>query len=93
MVNVFPQPVAIATNNRVLVLCPKRLRDNWTIYKANDKRNILAGDRLNYDVLNHTDLSRDTRREAEAAGGHRACTRNRVFPGPAGLLHGDGGLG
>ena len=46
-------------NNRVLVLCPKRLRDNWTIYKANDKRNVLAGDRLNYDVLNHTDLSRD----------------------------------
>jgi len=46
-------------NDRVLVLCPKRLRENWTIYKANDKRNILATDRLNYDVLNHTDLSRD----------------------------------
>ncbi|MGY4333592.1 hypothetical protein ACVWWG_008009 [Bradyrhizobium sp. LB7.2] len=46
-------------NDRVLVLCPKRLRDNWTLYKANDRRNILAGDRLNYDVLNHTDLSRD----------------------------------
>ena len=46
-------------NYRVLVLCPKRLRDNWTIYKANDRRNILAADRLNYDVLNHTDLSRD----------------------------------
>jgi len=46
-------------NDRVLVLCPKRLRDNWTIYKANDKRNFLAGDRFNYDVLNHTDLSRD----------------------------------
>jgi len=46
-------------NDRVLVLCPKRLRDNWTIYKANDRRNILAPDRLNYDVLNHTDLSRD----------------------------------
>ena len=46
-------------NDRVLVLCPKRLRDNWTIYKANDRRNILAADRLNYDVLNHTDLSRD----------------------------------
>ena len=46
-------------NDRVLVLVPKRLRDNWTIYKANDKRNILAPDRLNYDVLNHTDLSRD----------------------------------
>ena len=46
-------------NDRVLVLCPKRLRDNWTLYKGNDRRNILASDRLNYDVLNHTDLSRD----------------------------------
>jgi len=46
-------------NDRVLVLCPKRLRDNWTLYKANDRRNALASDRLNYDVLNHTDLSRD----------------------------------
>ncbi|WP_417746710.1 helicase-related protein [Rosistilla oblonga] len=46
-------------NDRVLVLVPKRLRDNWTLYKANDKRNILSSDRFNYDVLNHTDLSRD----------------------------------
>jgi hypothetical protein len=46
-------------NDRVLVLCPKRLRDNWTLYKANDRRNGLAADRFNYDVLNHTDLSRD----------------------------------
>ena len=46
-------------NDRVLVLAPKRLRDNWALYKANDKRNILAADRFNYDVLNHTDLSRD----------------------------------
>ncbi len=46
-------------NDRVLVLAPKRLRDNWTLYKANDKRNILTADRFNYDVLNHTDLSRD----------------------------------
>ncbi|MCY1165207.1 RNA polymerase-associated protein RapA [compost metagenome] len=46
-------------NDRVLVLCPKRLRDNWTLYKSNDRRNVLAPDRLNYDVLNHTDLSRD----------------------------------
>jgi len=46
-------------NDRVLLLCPKRLRDNWTLYKANDRRNILASDRFNYDVLNHTDLSRD----------------------------------
>lgn len=46
-------------NDRVLVLSPKRLRDNWTLYKANDRRNVLAADRLNYDVLNHTDLSRN----------------------------------
>jgi ERCC4-related helicase len=46
-------------NDRVLVLCPKRLRDNWTLYKANDRRNVLAADRLHYDVLNHTDLSRE----------------------------------
>ncbi len=46
-------------NDRVLVLAPKRLRDNWTLYKANDRRNSLAADRFNYDVLNHTDLSRD----------------------------------
>jgi len=46
-------------NDRVLVLVPKRLRDNWTLYKSNDRRNALASDRFNYDVLNHTDLSRD----------------------------------
>ncbi|EAU56103.1 DNA-dependent ATPase, SNF2 family protein [Mariprofundus ferrooxydans PV-1] len=46
-------------NDRVLVLAPKRLRDNWTLYRANDRRNPLADDRFNYDVLNHTDLSRD----------------------------------
>jgi Superfamily II DNA/RNA helicases, SNF2 family len=46
-------------NDRVLVLCPKKLRDNWSIYCANDRRNILSSDRFNYDVLNHTDLSRD----------------------------------
>ncbi len=46
-------------NDRVLVLTPKRLRENWTLYRANDKRNPLVTDRFNYDVLNHTDLSRD----------------------------------
>ena len=46
-------------NDRVLVLCPKRLRDNWSLYRVNDRRNMLASDRLNYDILNHTDLSRD----------------------------------
>jgi len=45
-------------NDRVLVLAPKRLRENWTIYTVNDNRNLFAGDRFNYDVLNHTDLTR-----------------------------------
>lgn len=45
-------------NDRVLVLCPKKLRENWTLYTINDKRNIFASDRFNYDVLNHTDLTR-----------------------------------
>lgn len=40
------------------MLCPKKLRDNWTVYTLNDKRNLLASDRFGYDVLNHTDLSR-----------------------------------
>lgn len=45
-------------NDRVLVLCPKKLRENWTMYTLNDKQNLLVNDRFNYDVLNHTDLSR-----------------------------------
>ena len=45
-------------NLRVLVLCPKKLSDNWITYKANYRNNPLAGDRLRYDVLYHTDLSR-----------------------------------
>ena len=46
-------------NDRVLVLAPRRLRENWTLWTRNDVRNPLAGDRLAFDVLNHTDLSRD----------------------------------
>jgi len=45
-------------NDRILVLCLKKLRENWTIYTVNDKRNLFAADRFNYDVLNHTDLTR-----------------------------------
>ncbi len=52
-------------NDRVLVLCPKKLRDNWTVYTINDKRNPLATDRFNYDVLNHTDLTRTFGRSGE----------------------------
>lgn len=47
-------------NHRVLVLSPKKLRENWSIYRLNDKRNILAEDRFSYDLLNHTDLSRQS---------------------------------
>ena len=46
-------------NDRVLVLCPKKLRNNWTGFRQNSTTNILAEDRFNYDVLNHTDLSRE----------------------------------
>ena len=52
-------------NDRVLVLAPKRLRDNWTLYRANDLRNPLAADRFHYDVLNHTDLSREQGQSGE----------------------------
>lgn len=47
-------------NDRVLVLCPKRLRENWTLYLQNDERNIFCDDRFRYDVLNHSDLSRSS---------------------------------
>ena len=46
-------------NKTVLVLCPKKLAENWNTYKDNYVNNPIAGDRLNYDVLFHTDLSRD----------------------------------
>ncbi|MHA7102535.1 helicase-related protein [Roseivirga pacifica] len=46
-------------NKDVLVLCPKKLEANWNTYRHNDKNNALAGDRLRYDVLFHTDLSRE----------------------------------
>ena len=46
-------------NKSVLVLCPKKLYENWNTYKSNYKNNPLAQDRLRYDVLFHTDLSRD----------------------------------
>ena len=46
-------------NKSVLVLCPKKLAENWNTYKANYVNNPIAKDRLNYDVLFHTDLSRE----------------------------------
>lgn len=45
-------------NKNVLVLCPKKLAENWNTYKDNYVNNPIATDRLNYDVLFHTDLSR-----------------------------------
>lgn len=46
-------------NKTVLVLCPKKLSENWNTYKDNYVNNPIASDRLNYDVLFHTDLSRN----------------------------------
>ncbi len=48
-------------NNRVLVICPKKLRRNWTVFKAdnNTDLNPFRDDRFSYSVLNHTDLSRE----------------------------------
>jgi len=46
-------------NKSVLVLCPKKLSENWNTYKDNYVNNPIAADRLRYDVLFHTDLSRE----------------------------------
>jgi len=46
-------------NKSVLVLCPKKLGDNWLTYKQNVTNNILYKDRFRYDVLYHTDISRE----------------------------------
>lgn len=45
-------------NRNVLVLCPKKLAENWLTYRNNQLNNPIAEDRLRYDVLYHTDLSR-----------------------------------
>lgn len=47
-------------NRSVLVLCPKKLTDNWLTYRGNLVTNIFAKDRFGYDVLCHTDLLRDS---------------------------------
>ena len=46
-------------NRTVLVLCPKKLADNWVTYKGNLKNNPLVKDRFSFDVLCHTDLLRE----------------------------------
>ena len=45
-------------NKSVLVLCPKKLNDNWITYRSNYVNNPIAKDRLRYDILFHSDLSR-----------------------------------
>lgn len=45
-------------NARVLVLCPKKLEDNWQVFRQNDTRNPLLKDRFAFTVLAHTDLGR-----------------------------------
>lgn len=52
-------------NRAVLVLCPKKLAANWNTYKHNYKNNPIAEDRLRYDVLYHTDLSREHGKSGE----------------------------
>ncbi|MBN1370427.1 MAG: hypothetical protein JW987_00590 [Anaerolineaceae bacterium] len=54
-------------NDRVLVLCPKKLRENWTVYQAqnNSELNPFLRDRFNYTVLSHTDLSREKGRTGD----------------------------
>lgn len=51
-------------NQRVLVLCPKKLRDNWTEFLAqnNNETNLLLADKFAYTVLSHTDLTRTSGR-------------------------------
>ncbi|MDX2130359.1 MAG: helicase-related protein [Chloroherpetonaceae bacterium] len=48
-------------NYRILVLTPKKLRDNWTIYQAHKGHtlNPFPKDRFSYTVMYHTDLSRE----------------------------------
>ena len=49
-------------NERVLVLCPKKLRENWALYPAYNahENNPFEKDRFGYTLLSHTDLSRNS---------------------------------
>lgn len=46
-------------NKSVLILCPKKLAENWTNYNGNYVTNPFVKDRFSYDVLCHTDLQRN----------------------------------
>jgi hypothetical protein len=54
-------------NHRVLVLCPKKLRENWTVYLGSNmtELNPFVRDRFSYMVLSHTDLSRESGRAGD----------------------------
>ena len=54
-------------NERVLVLCPRKLRENWSLYQAHagHTANPFTDDRFAYSLLSHTDLSRG---RGDAAG-------------------------
>ena len=45
-------------NKSILVLCPKKLYDNWNTFKSPYENNPLLRDRFNYHIFYHTDLSR-----------------------------------
>ena len=47
-------------NEQVLVLCPRKLHENWALYPAsnNHSQNPFLQDRFGYTLLAHTDLSR-----------------------------------
>lgn len=62
-------------NKSVLVLCPKKLANNWNTYRDNYLNNPLAEDRLNYKVLYHTDLSRESG-ESNGTDLSRLCWNN-----------------
>lgn len=55
-------------NKSVLVLCPKKLSDNWNSFNHNTKNNPLLQDKFRYDVLYHTDLTRMHDPKAESNG-------------------------
>lgn len=54
-------------NERVLVLCPKKLRENWALYPAYNAQtgNPFLKDRFGYTLLSHTDLSRSRGRAGD----------------------------
>jgi hypothetical protein len=63
-------------NRSVLVLCPKKLADNWLTYKGNLVTNIFMKDRFGYDVLSHTEARRSLRPMPFAARDERAVLRS-----------------